>query len=441
MFEGPCTEFKREYTDSIIKTVVAFANCEGGDIYVGIKDDGAVCGVTEVDKTIQKITNSLRDAICPDITQFSNCICEDVEGKNVIKISVKRGTLRPYYITAKGISPLGVFVRYGASTVSADDMAIFAMLRETAGDSFESARSREQDLTFEQTTRYFEQFNVGLSGQNKQTLHFIGVDGCYTNLAYLMSDQCTYSLKLARFDGTEKAVFQDRQEVTAPLLKQLEAGIAFLESCNRLHSEVGESFFRTDRRDYPVEAVREALLNSVIHREYAYSAPTLVSVFDDRMEFVSVGGLAHGLCKEDIMLGVSLTRNPNLANVFYRLKLIEAYGTGIKKIMDCYATYERKPQFEISPNAFKTTLPNVNYKARTQFGGRVSQPFVMHNATLEKRAGRVLEFCRGKGYATRHDVQELLGVSQATAILLLREMLAKGQLKKSGAGKNSVYIV
>src|SRR5699024_11153931 len=122
-----------------------------------------------------------------------------------------------------------------------------------------------------------------------------------------------------------------------------------------------EGLNRIDKRDYPSEALREALLNAITHRDYSFSGSTLISIFDDRIEFVTIGGLVRGLTFDDIMLGVSALRNQNLANVFYRLKLIEAYGTGILKINESYAECAVKPQFEVTDNAFKITLPNINY--------------------------------------------------------------------------------
>lgn len=123
-----------------------------------------------------------------------------------------------------------------------------------------------------------------------------------------------------------------------------------------MHNKNRSSFqglYRIDTRDYPEEALREALLNCCVHRDYAFSASTLVSIFEDRMEFVSVGGLVDGIELEDVLLGLSVCRNPKLAAIFYRLDLIEAYGTGLRKIMQAYDKAERKPQFLVTGNAFQ----------------------------------------------------------------------------------------
>ena len=177
--ENKTTELKREYVDDIKNTAIAFANCDGGTIYVGIEDDGTVRGVDDADGTILRVTNAIRDAVRPDLTMFLDCRCETMEGKPVICVRVQRGTARPYYLHSKGIRPEGVFVRQGASTVPASEVAILDMIKETSGDSYEAARSLEQQLTFEQASAFFRSRNVAFGPAQMRTLHLIGPDGTY----------------------------------------------------------------------------------------------------------------------------------------------------------------------------------------------------------------------------------------------------------------------
>ena len=357
--EGKTVELKREYSEGIKNTVIAFANCAGGTVYIGVDDDGSVCGVDDVDGTMLRVSSAIRDAIFPDVTLFVECKAQSIEGRPVVLVEVQRGTARPYYLRGKGVRPEGVFVRHGAATVPASEAAILKMIKETSGDSYEAARSIAQSLTFESASAVFERRDVAFGMSQMRTLRLIGDDGAYTNLAFLLSDECPHSIKIALFEGTKKTVFRDRIEITGSLLSQIEEAYNYIDLANRTRAEF-KGLDRIDRRDYPPEAVREALLNAVAHRDYSFSAPALISIFDDRMEFVSVGGLVKGMSLEDVCLGVSALRNPNLANVFYRLRLIEADGTGIMKINECYADSGKKPKFEASPNAFKVTLPNVN---------------------------------------------------------------------------------
>ncbi|MCI9380085.1 MAG: AAA family ATPase [Dorea sp.] len=437
--ENKTTEFKREYVEDIKNTIVAFANCEGGTLYIGVNDDGKVCGIDNVDDTMLRVTNAIRDAVRPDITMFVECRNDVMDEKSIVCVTVRRGTARPYYLHGKGIRPEGVYVRQGASTVPATDAAILNMIKETSGDSYEAARSLNQNLTFNKAADFFKKRKVAFAKAQMRTLHLIGEDDTYTNLAFLLSEQCTHMIKLAVFEGSRKSVFKDRRELSGSLLEQLEKAYDYINRYNRTRAEFS-GLDRLDMRDYPPEAIREALLNAIVHRDYSFSAATLISIFEDRIEFVTVGGLVKGIALEDVMLGVSALRNQYLANIFYRLRLIEAYGTGILKINECYSDYTVQPLIETTGNAFKITLPNTNFHAERQkvlnniqTGGSTSVP------KKEERINAVLELCRSKGSIVRSDVETALGVSQSTAILLLRELTNEGILIKKGKTKNLRY--
>lgn len=434
MTESGTVELKRKYVDDIKKTVIAFANGDGGTVYIGVEDDGAVTGVEDPDGTMLQAANALRDAIRPDVTLFVACNAEELEGKTIVTLRVQRGTARPYYLAGKGIRPEGVFVRFGASTVPATEAAILDMIRETSGDCYEASRSLNQQLTFQKAGEYFQKQGLAFGEQQKRTLGLIGADGTYTNLALLLSEQCIHTLKLAVFQGGRKTVFRDRAELTGSLLNQLDEAFAYIDRFNNTHADY-RGLERVDVRDYPVQAIREALLNAIIHRDYSFRAPTLISIFDDRIEFVSVGGLVRGLTKADILLGVSAPRNEQLANVFYRLRLIEAYGTGMPKIQECYREQPVQPVIEIADHAFKVTLPNLNY-------GREAQTAETRRTSgLTEREATVLALLEERGSITRREVEKALGVSQATAILALREMTRKGLLRKTGGGRTQAYCL
>lgn len=434
--EGKTTEYKREFTNDLKYAVIAFANTDGGKIYVGVNDDGSVKGIPDADDTMLRITNMIRDVVRPDVTMFTECYTEQLDGKNVVVVYVQRGTARPYYLSGKGIRPEGVYIRQGASSVPASEAAILNMIKETSGDCYEDARSINQNLTFDRAEHYFATKNLPLGEQQQRTLNIIAPDGTYTNLGMLLSDQCVHSIKLAVFDGSTKSIFRDRKELSGSLLTQLEDAYAYIDQFNRTRAEF-EGLNRIDKRDYPPEALREALLNAITHRDYSFSGSTLISIFDDRIEFVTIGGLVRGLTFNDIMLGVSALRNQKLANVFYRLRLIEAYGTGILKINESYADYSVKPKFEVTDNAFKITLPNINFTGNRK---DVTTAPVKVSGKAERRE-IVLRLAEKRGGITRKEVEAELKVSQATAILILRDMVDAGLLKKDGMGKKQKYQI
>ena len=438
LLENKTTEFKREFTDDIKYAVIAFANTEGGKLYIGVNDDGTVCGVGNPDDTMLRLTNMIRDTVRPDVTMFTDCYTEKIEGKDVVTLTMQRGTARPYYLHAKGVRPEGVYVRQGASSVPASETAILNMIRETSGDCYEDARSLNQQLTFQKTAAYFTKKQIDFGDAQKRTLNIISPDGTYSNLGMLLSDQCIHTIKIAVFEGTKKSIFKDRRELKGSLLEQLEDAYAYIDQFNHTHAEF-HGLDRIDHRDYPREAIREALLNALVHRDYSVSGSTLISIFDDRMELITIGGLIRGISYDDIMLGVSALRNQHLANVFYRLKLIEAYGTGIMKINESYQDQEEKPKIEVSNNAFKITLPSRN-AVENQQADRTPplQPLTISHgaANREQKVLSLLDHCDA---IVRKDVESLLGVSQSTAGLLLRKMVEKNLLIKEGGGRNLIY--
>ena len=219
--ENETVELKEIVTDDIKKEIIAFANCNGGKLYVGVQDDGTIIGVDDADSISLQISNMVRDAIKPDVTMFVHYETIEEEGKEIIAIDVQRGTDRPYYLAKKGMRPEGVFVRQGYSSVPATDTAIRHMIKETDGDRFEAIRSLNQDLTFEVAKKEFDLRNLEFGPKQMQTLKLIDQDGLYTNLGLLLSDQCVHTIKVAVFQGTDQMVFKDRREFGGSLLRQM----------------------------------------------------------------------------------------------------------------------------------------------------------------------------------------------------------------------------
>ena len=428
--ESETIEFKAIVVEDIKNEVVAFANSQGGTLFVGVLDDGEWIGVDDVDAAMLQISNMVRDAIKPDVTMFVRYEVLTQEDKQVIAVHVQRGINRPYYLAKKGLRPSGVYVRQGVSAVPASDTAIRAMIKETDGDRFEEMRSLEQQLTFVATEQEFARRGLAFGAEQMRTLKLLNSDGLYTNLALLFSEQCPQTIKVAVFEGTDQSVFKDRREFSGSLLQQMNEVYDYLDKHNRIHSTF-DKLLRIDTRDYPETALRETLLNLLVHRDYAYRASGLISVFSDRIEFVSIGGLMPGFLLEDIMAGVSVCRNQRLANVFYRLQLIEAYGTGMKKIMNAYRDMGKTPDVEVTHNTFKIILPNVNGQE-----ARMAPSFSGVSGSDEEK---ILAVIRAQGEASRAEIERAIGVSTSTTTRLLREMTQTGVLQRVGQGRATRY--
>lgn len=431
-YESERIEYKSQMIDDIYKEVIAFANTDGGVIYLGIDDKGDLVGIDNVDETYTRLTNGIRDAIAPDVTMFVRYVLQE---NKVIQIEVGEGSYKPYYLKSKGMKPTGVYVRQGTSSVQASPDQIRQMIKASDGDTYEDARSLEQELTFHAAATAFDRYGVEFSVEKYRALGMTQND-IYTNLALLLSDQCHHTTKIAVFKDELCTEFRDSKEFGGSVFQQFEDAVNYLALCNKTVSTI-KGVVRTDKQDYPEEALREALLNALVHRDYGFSGSIIINVNDSKMEFISLGGLLPGLSTEDIRIGVSQPRNKKLAEVFHRLRLIESYGTGIRRIFKLYETCPVQPTIEATAHAFKIVLPNMNAVGP----GHEHTPAAVSKApvTISPQMKTVLDYLEEYGEMTDEDLQDLLNIKKTRAYLLARQMNEGGLLEIVGRGSSKKY--
>lgn len=354
--ESSSIEFKETFDPKMVKEVIAFANTAGGSIYIGIDDKGIVIGLEDIDATMLQINNTLRDSVDPDLMPFVTTDIKSHAGLSYIHIKVLEGSRKPYYLKSKGLKEGGVFTRQGSASVPCTSEAIRSLIRDSDNISFEALESKEQDLSFTTIEPHFRDMNLELGCQQMQTLGFTN-NGVYTNLALILSEQNPYTIKIAVFSGEDKMSFINRKECTGSLFHQIDQALEFLDLNNRLKATF-ESVRRKDTRDYDSVVLREAVLNAVIHRDYAFPGDTIINIFSNRLEIISLGGLVSTLTIADILLGASVHRNTRLAHVFYRLRYVESLGLG--RVMEAYNGFECKPIIECPSGVFKLTIFNKN---------------------------------------------------------------------------------
>lgn len=422
MKESPTVEFKRELTDAVKREIIAFANTQGGELYIGIDDDGTIFGLEDAHKVLEAVSSMLHDSIQPDILVHTYLSVEVIEDKEIVKISVSRGTRRPYHLKNKGMKPSGVFIRYGTSVTNASEENIRQMIMESDGTNFETMRGLQQELTFREATTVFEKQGLKFGPEQQRTLGLVTEDGYYTNLGLLFSDQCEHTIKCARYLGNDKLDFQDRKEFTGSILTQVEAAFEYLNLYNAKSAHF-EGLQRIEQESFPSYALREALINAVTHRDYSFSGSILIHLFQDRLEIVSVGGLVKGLTLEDIELGISQSRNTKLANVFYRLKWIESYGTGLQRIKESYKQSIDQPFWTVGPNAFVVTLPKQILDTPTSEDGVLNDWLMEHP-----------EF-------TTKELEVYLNKSKGTVRKIIEDLLQSGQIIRIGNGPSTRYQV
>lgn len=419
MIEDEHTEFKSQFTPKLIKSIVAFLNTDGGTMYLGIDDSGNIIGLSDQDGQANSVVSCIADNVRPDPMMFVSVDSILMDSSPVVRIDVAEGCDKPYYWKEKGLREGGVFIRRGPRSIPASDPLIVRMMRESQSVPYESMPSLKQDLTFDYASDVFE--HAGLKFDRPQMQSLGMMDGeMYTNLAFMLSDQFTQGIKMAVFEDEFKSGFLDRDETSGSLLRQYDEAYAFVDRHNNRRSVI-DGKYRRDIRDYPAEAVREAITNAIVHRDYSISGSTLVSMFGDRMAVSSIGGVVKGLGLDDIMMGISSRRNEKLASVMYRLRYMEAYGTGIPRVMGLYRDSIEKPSIETSTNVFRLTLPKMSTDGVDPDVARIASSY-------------------GKGETfTRADIEGRFGVARSHAYGIVKDALDRGIIEQVGSGRGTEY--
>ncbi|MBR3954329.1 MAG: putative DNA binding domain-containing protein [Clostridia bacterium] len=414
---------KVQYTTEIKKEIVAFLNSDGGTLIIGVDDNGKIVGVENAKDIIERISLMIHEAIRPDASLICSAGEYEEDGKTIVRVVIGRGVKKPYYIYEKGLKPSGVYLRINNTSQQASEYAIKQMIIASEEKSFEALPSVQQDLTFDYLESVFKRAELELK---QKTLGLLDANGSYTNLALLLSDQCPFSVKAAVFDSDDKSRFLDRKEFEGSLIRQADEIYEYLKLNNKTRGEYN-GLRREDKTEYNQLVLREGLLNAITHRDYSLNGSILISIYKNRIEYVSIGGLVSGMTYADMMLGVSRSRNEKLANVFFKLKYVEAYGTGIEKIQGDYEHTGLEPRFEVSDNGFLLVLPNKNYMEKAK------------EIRTDKEV--VYDFIVRCGRATRAQVQEELGFKLTKTRNILLQLEQEGKIERRGNGKGIFYTV
>ncbi len=349
MKESRQLEYKEKISNTFLKTVSAFANYDGGSVLFGVNDAGEVVGISNIEQKCLDIENSINDNIKP---QPDYCI-EIINNGKTISLNVRPGVNKPYLYKGKA------YKRIDTSTIEVDQIELKRLILAGENKDYEELPSHEQNLEFS----YLEQELIAKTGIKKlsidilKTLNLYSDNDGYNIAAAIVSDKNDLpGIDIAKF-GETISIFQKRKTLEHQSIIR-----SFFEAVEMYKDyyqyEKVEGFERKLIETIPEEAFREALANAIIHRVWDINSHIRVSMFDDRVEIVSVGGLPNSVTVESYLSGdLSVLRNPILANIFHRLNLIEKFGTGIRRIKEAYADSQTKPTFEVTENLIKVTLP------------------------------------------------------------------------------------
>ena len=415
MRETRTVEFKETITNTFLKTVSAFSNYDGGEIIFGIDDNGNVKGIPDAKQSCLDIENKINDSISPQ----PNYTLE-IQNDNTIKLTVKSGVRKPYLYKSKA------YRRNDTATIETDTLELSRLILEGKNIRFEELPCKEQTLTFEVLHRKLKE-SIQIETFNQDTLKTLNlydnIHG-YNNAAGLLADKNNFpGIDIVKF-GENISIIQKR--VTFQNISVLDAYDKSVEIFKDYYQyEVIQGTERKKIEKIPEEAFREAMANALIHRAWDVESQIRVLMFDDRVEIVSPGGLPSGIIETEYLSGrISVLRNRNLANVFYRLGFVEIFGTGITRIKQLYADGLRNPIFEVTENAIKITLPVFE-----------------KNLDLTEDERAVYNILSRTMLKPISEIAPYVSFGKSKTTQLLKEMCQKGVIAVKGNGRGTKYII
>ena len=408
-------EFKETITNTFLKTVSAFSNYDGGTILFGVDDDGNIKGLPDVKQACLDIENKINDSITPQ----PDYTLEIQNNDQTIKLTVKSGLQKPYLYKSKA------YKRNDTATIEVDTLEFSRLVLDGKNIRFEELPCKDQELSFEILHRKLKE-TVRIENFDKDTLKTLNlyddVNG-FNNAAGILADKNHFpGIDIVKF-GENISIIQKRSTFeNVSVLEVYEKAIEVFRDYYQY--EVIQGADRKKMEKIPEAAFREAIANALIHRVWDVDSQIRVSMFDDRIEIVSPGGLPSGITEEEYLFGkLSALRNRNLANVFYRLGFVEIFGTGITRIKQLYAEALIKPDFEVSENAIKIVLPIFEKNADLTEDEIVV--YKLLSKTMLKPISEVAPYVP-------------FGKSKTTQ--LLKSMGQKGVVIVEGKGRSTKYI-
>ena len=416
MRETRILEFKETITNTFLKTVSAFSNYDGGEILFGVDDDGNIKGLSDVKQACLDIENKINDSISPQ----PNYTLEIQNNEQTIKLSVKSGLQKPYLYKSKA------YKRNDTATIEVDTLEFSRLVLEGKNIRFEELPCKDQELSFE-ILQYKLKEKIQIETFNKDTLKTLNlyddVNG-FNNAAGLLADKNHFpGIEIVKF-GENISIIQKRITFeNTSVLGIYEKALSVFRDYYQY--EVIQGADRKMVETIPEAAFREAIANALIHRVWDVDLQIRVSMFDDRIEVVSPGGLPSGITEDEYLSGkLSVLRNRNLANVFYRLGFVEIFGTGITRIKQIYSEALTKPGFEVSENAIKIILPI--YEEST-------------NLTEDEKV--VYKLLSKNMLKSMSEIAPYISFGKSKTTKLLKDMEQKGVITIDGKGKGTKYRI
>ena len=425
MFENEVIEFKEKLNDRLEREVVAFLNTtHGGSIYIGIADDGTAVGVDGLDSKQKEIKDRLKNNISPSTVGLFEIATPVIDGKQCIQVIVSGGNQQPYYIKKFGMSTEGCFFRVGSTTEKMTDGMIMELFQKRSKETLTSRRSPRQDLSFNYLRQHYVEKGYEVGDNFLIQLELYTEENEFNYLAYLLSDQNCLKYQYARYDRDDVFNLVEHKEFgNQSILKTTSDILEFIQNRNSTFSQITATG-RTDRNKFNAIAMRELIVNAIVHNNYLSNGLPAFEEFSNRFEISSFGGLPEGFSQEDFLNGYSLPVNPELIRVFRDLGLAERFGTGIRRVLKFYP----KEIFRFSSNFLRVNLP-------------FERPIPSYERMREEPKTSLMNLLKEEPGITRAYAAERLGISESSVYRELKRLEETGKIRREGSKKNGRWVV
>lgn len=437
--ESEVIELKAKYTDTICKDVVAFLNTDGGDVIIGIDDNGNVVGLNNIDETSKKISDIITDQIEPNPQSLIRSEIHYEDGKSLLVIHVQKG-VRPLYCQKKyGFSSAGCVMRIGTTCKNMTPEQIRVRYEKNFIDSdlMIVTPAKYGSISFKILKVYYAEKGYHLDDSSFETnLNLRTPNGEYNLLAELLSDKNMIPLITVKFQGTDKTAVSERNDYGNQCLL-----FCYEQIKNRLAAEnicVSDTTVRprVDCYLFDFDCVNEAVINALVHNDWNISQP-LISFFDDRIEIFSHGGLPKGQTKELFFKGISKPRNDMLMRIFLNMNLTEHTGHGIPVILSKYG----ESVFDINESYIQVTIPYNKFVLATVKGNKNVGLSVGKNVGLNSTEKKIINLLLENSDETASNLAANIGVTKRTVERTLKKLQEKGLIARSGSKKTGKWIV
>lgn len=436
-------ENKEQLNEEFEQEVIAFLNYkEGGIIYIGINKNGQAVGIKDIDLTQLQIKDRIKNNIQPSTLGLFDVTVETIDNKVVIKVTISSGTEKPYYLRKRGRTPEGCYIRVGSSKERMTERMIEEMFTRRIKNSLKEIESPRQDLTFRQLKIHYEGNGMILNDNFARNLNLLTDEGKYNYNAYLLADENNISIKLVKYLGTNKMELIENQEYGyCCLITATQRILDRLTAENTVYAKI-EYNGRKEVEMIDSKALKEAIINAMVHSDYTLTTTPIIELYSDRIEITSGGGLPQGLSQEEFLEGVTAPRNKELIRVFKDVDLIENIGSGVLRILDaydksCFKFMEHflRVSFKYKENPFEYAIKN-NVSANDTINDTLKDTI-----KLTKNEKEILSLIVNNNQITREGIVNELRLSDRTVSRAIKHLQDEKVIFREGSKKKGYWKI